>query len=342
MSELELTYAGADYMDKTRALMTGRVRPRGIRIRLLDLPVGDLFRRVAQYGEFDAAEMSMSTFLNRLDRGDDRYVAIPVFPSRNFRHGYIFVNKSAGIRRPSDLRGKRVGINDYQLTAAVWQRAFLQHDFAVSPKDITWVQGPLRHPEFVERNEMAMPNGVTVKHVPKGETLENMLRTGQIDALVSTNRPTDLLAPDSTVARLFPNYVEIEAEFYRRTRIYPMMHLVVIKRSVYEANRWVPASLLEAFTDAARIGWRRLAETGTLAVMLPWLAEEIDRIEQVFGKGTPFQHGYAENLHVVDAFCQYHHEQGLSSRRWSPKDIFVPETHNPPVTAESSMYLDVN
>src|SRR5262249_54147635 len=126
MSELNITYAGADYLDKTRALMTGRVRPRGVRLRLLDLPVSDLFRRVAQYDEFDAAEMSFSTFLNRMDRGDDRYVAIPVFPSRNFRHGHIFVNKSAGIRAPADLRGKRIGINDYQLTAAVWQRAFLQ------------------------------------------------------------------------------------------------------------------------------------------------------------------------------------------------------------------------
>jgi 4,5-dihydroxyphthalate decarboxylase len=340
MSELELTYAGADYLDKTRALMTGRVRPRGIRLRLLDLPVGDLFRRVAQYGEFDAAEMSMSTFLNRLDRGDDRYVAIPVFPSRNFRHGYIFVNKSAGISEPAGLRGKRVGINDYQLTATVWQRAFLQHDYGVRPGDVTWVQGPLRHPEFVERSELAVPSGVTITHVPKGETLENMLRTGQIDALLSTNRPPDLLAADGTMARLFPNYVDVEAEYYARTRIFPMMHLVVIKRSLYEANRWVPASLLEAFTDAIRIGWRRLAETGTLAVMLPWLAEEVDRIEKVFGKGPPFQHGFAENLHVVDAFCQYHFEQGLSSKRWTPKELFVSETHSAPVTVESSMYLD--
>jgi 4,5-dihydroxyphthalate decarboxylase len=336
--DLPLTYAGIDYFDRTRALRSGAVKPQGIDFRYIALPPGDLFRRVAKLTEFDAAEMSFSTYVNLRDAGDDRYVAIPVFPSRNFRHGYIFVNATAGVSTPSDLRGRKVGLPQYQMTAAVWQRAFLEHDYSVRPGDIQWFEGGLRTPGFVERNPIEPPAGVSLDRIAEDRTLEEMLVAGELDALFSANRPTALLDGSGRVARLFPDWVAVEQDYFERTRLYPIMHVVVLRRSLYEANPWIAGSLLTAFIEDTLAGWRRLNETGALAAMLPWLPRELEDVLGCFGDSAPWVHGFRENFETVSALCRYHHEQGLSSREWTPQELLAQETHEPPLTAEATKY----
>jgi 4,5-dihydroxyphthalate decarboxylase len=325
MHELTLTYAGVDYLDRTRALINGTVRPAGIALRFLPMAPTALFRRVVQYTEFDVAEMSTSTYMNLVARGDDRYLAIPVFLSRHFRHGYIFVSTAADIRQPSDLKGKRAGILEYQMTAALWQRALLQHEYGVAPADMQWFEGPLRPPAEGEPNRIAAPPGVALQHLPPGQYLEAMLADGELDVLFSAVRPPALTDGSGRVQRLFPDFVAAEQEYYRRTGIFPIMHLVVLRRVLYAEHPWIASSLLSAFREAQRLGWQRLQDTGTLAVMLPWLAAELEQITTVMGS-QPWPYGFEENYATLSAMCQYHHEQGLSREHLTPEQLFAVET----------------
>ncbi|HEY7060174.1 MAG TPA: PhnD/SsuA/transferrin family substrate-binding protein [Chloroflexota bacterium] len=325
MHELTLTYAGADYLDRTRALVDGTVRPAGLRLRFLPMQPTALFRRLVQYTEFDVAEMSTSVYMSLLARGDERYVAIPVFLSRNFRHGYIFVSAASGIREPGDLRGKRAGILEYQMTAALWQRALLQHEYGVAPADMQWCDGPLRPPGESEPNPIPAPPGLAIAHLPPDKYLESLLAEGELDALFSAARPPALTDGSGRVRRLFPDFVAAEQDYYRRTGIFPIMHLVVLRRALYQEQPWIAHSLLVAFQEAQRLGWQRLQETGTLAVMLPWLSAELEQVAAVMGP-RPWPYGVEENYATISAMCQYHHEQGLSRERLAPEQLFAPET----------------
>ncbi len=330
MSDLPITYAGIDYLDRTRPLVDGSVQPKGASLRYITVDPGELFRRVAQGTEFEVAEMSTSTYMNQISRGDERYVAIPVFPSRNFRHGYIYVRGDSDIREPKDLVGSRVGVPEYQMTAAVWQRAALEHDYGVKPQDITWFQGGESEPVYVERNAIPNPPGVSIEIIPEGKTLQGMLDAGELDALFTPNRPPSLLDGSGRLRRLFENWVEVEQDYFKRTGFFPIMHLIVIRRDIYDANPWLPVSLLDAFAEAKRLGWDRLIRTGSLAIMAPWLPRELEEMTQVLGPDY-WPYGFRENHKIVDAMCQYHFEQGLSDTRLTPEDLFVPETHNAPV-----------
>lgn len=330
MNDLAITYTGIDYLDRTRPLLDGMVKPAGISLRFVPLRPFELFRRVAQYTEFDAAEMSFSTYSNLISRGDDRYIAIPFFPSRYFRHGDIYVHRDSGLNQPTDLRGKKVGIAEYQMTAAVWQRAFLQYDYGVLPREVHWYTGGLKAPGYLERNAIPNPPGVTIDLIPESKCLEEMLGSGALPALISPIRPPALLDGSGRVRRLFPNYREVEQEYYRRTGFFPIMHLVVIRRHLYLEHRWVAASLLRAFVQAQRIGWERLLRTEALQVILPWLTAEIEATTELMGPNH-WKHGFSENYKILDTMCQYHHEQGLSERRLTPDELFARETHEMPL-----------
>lgn len=327
MKDLMITYAGLEYMDRTRALIDGTVKPQGIALQYLPMSSpGELFRRVAQGTEFDAAEMSSSTYMNLFARGDRRYIAIPIFPSRCFRHGYIFVHRDSGIDKPSALKGKKVGVAEYQMTAALFQRAFLQYDYGVMPQDVKWFQGGRVTPGYVERNAIPNPPGVSIEIIPEDKSLNGMLAAGELDALFSPDRPPALLDGSGRVRRLFPNWVEVEQEYYCRTGFFPIMHLVVIRRDRYEQNRWMAVSLLKAFIQAQRISWHRMQWTGCLPIMLPWLPDELERIGSVMGPNH-WPYGFQENHAILTAMCKYHYEQGLSDRRLTPEELFAPETH---------------
>ena len=324
---MNLTLAAIDYLDRTRALFDGSVAPEGIALRCLRFTPYELFQRVAQKVEFDIAEMSVSTYLSLLSRGDRRYIALPVFLSRHFRHGFVFVHGEADIRQPRDLVGKRVGVPEYEMTAALWQRAFLEHDHGVSPRDIQWLQGGEFAPGFVERQKLPTPPGVSIGFIPEDRTLHDMLAAGDIDALCSPFRPKALTDGSGRVRRLFPDFVSVEKEYFARTGFFPIMHLTVVRRDLYEREPWIAASLLRAFVRAQELGWKRLQELGALAVMLPWLTRDLEEIDATVGRAG-WTYGFAENRAILDAMCAYSHEQGLSARRLSPEEVFAPETHD--------------
>ena len=225
MGALRLTLACGHY-DRTQALLDGRVRPEGVELNYLPLKPGETFWRMLNHAEFDASEMSLSSYSILRSEGDQRFVAIPVFPSRVFRHSAVYVREGAGIEAPGDLKGKRVGVGDYQMTAAVWVRGFLQHEYQVHPQDLAWVAG---HPIRSTRP----PEGVRLETLPAGETLEALLERGVIDALVSVVMPRALGAG---VRRLFRDFRQVESAYYRKTRIFPIMHTLVLKRRLYEAE----------------------------------------------------------------------------------------------------------
>ena len=261
-----------------------------------------------------------------MSRGDTRFVGLPVFPSRNFRHGYLFIGTPSGIERPEDLRGKRVGIHEYQMTAGVWIRAFLQHDYDVHARDLRWFTGGLYSPGYVARAPIALPDDIDLQVIPEDRHLEEMLECGDLDALVSPLRPQSLRAGTGSVRRLFPDYRSVEKDYFRRTGVFPIMHLVVMRRAVYEANPWIAVSLYEAFEAAKREGRKRLVSTSALAVALPWIPADLEEIADVFGDRDPWVYGVDANRNVLEALAQYSFEQGLATRRVSVEELFAKET----------------
>ena len=324
MSKLRLTLSCWNY-DRVRALADGRVRPEGIDLNFLDLPVEETFFRMLRHREFDLAELSLSSYGVSLFREPRPFVAIPVFPSRSFRHSGIFVSAKSGIREPRDLTGKRIGTPEYQLTAAVWIRGILQDEHGVRPDACEYWSGGQEQPGREEKQKLDLPPQFRLRPVGPGQTLSQMLAAGEIDALHSPRMPSTLHTQPDKVKRLFENYVEVERAYYRKTRIFPIMHVIAIRREVYEQNRWIAMSLTKAFVEAKRICYEELYETGALRTMLPWMIAEIESLRSDMGDDW-WSYGYAPNRLVLDTFLRYHHEQGLSRRRLQPEELFAPET----------------
>lgn len=326
---MSLEYAGLLYWDRTLALRDGSVKPIGVDLtyRVFEDP-GELFVRQCQDAEFETSELSLSSYLAMISRGDDRFVGIPVFPSRHFRHAQIYVNVDAGIERPADLIGRRVGVLEYQMTAAVWIRAFLEHDFGVAPSDVDWVTGGLRTPDdFAERLAINLPDDVSLRRIPPETTLESSLENGQISALISAYPPLTMGTEGSRVAPLFADHRAVERDYYARTGIFPIMHLVAIRRDVYEADRSIAMRLYSAFKEAQGVGRQRLHQVAGLAVSLPWLEAELQDTRNLFGD-DPFPYGVSANKDVVDALLRYALEQGITVRELEIGDLFAPETLN--------------
>ncbi|HEX6443876.1 MAG TPA: hypothetical protein VF053_02220 [Streptosporangiales bacterium] len=325
MGELELTYAGLLYLDRTLPLLTREVRPRGVDLRYEVFPrVEDLFRRQAQHAEFPVSEMSLGTFLVLAARGDSPFVGLPVFLSRHFRHRQIYVNERAGITEPAELRGRRLAVPEYQMTAAVWVRGMLRDEYGIEPEEIDWHTGGLREPKYAERLAVRLPAGVEVRRIPADRTLEGMLGSGDLDALITTEQPPAMREPGSPIRRLFTRYGEVERAYYARTRIFPIMHLLVVRRDVYDENPWVAEALTHAFVAAGSAGAARLRFEPSLAVGLPWLQESIEEVDRDFG-GDAFPYGVEPNRHVLEVLTRYMHEQGLTARRVGVDELFAPE-----------------
>jgi len=322
---VSISYGGLLYWDRTLPLYLHDVTPAGVQ---LDYVVHEsapaLFQRQVQDQHFDVSEMSASTFIILIARGDDRFVGLPLYVSRNFRHGQIYVHAASSIDKPEDLRGKRVGVLEYQMTAALWIRAFLQHDFDVHPHDMRWFTGGLTEPRWEERLTLDLPAGISLERIPPGKTLEQMLADGELDALVTAQPPKSFTAGGDCIRRLFQDYESVERDYYRRTQLFPIMHLVVIRRDVYEANRWLAVALVEAFEQAKAIGQRRLRAITGLAVGLPWLGSALDTVDLLFG-GDAFPYGLAANAKTLGAMTQYAYEQGLADRKVEITELCAPE-----------------
>jgi 4,5-dihydroxyphthalate decarboxylase len=323
---MRLTYAGFNYLDRTLALQLGEIQPEGIELRYVAIPeIGALFRRMAQFAEFDAAEMSLSTLMLMKGRGDRRLVGLPVFPSRSFRHGFIFVRADSPLQSPSDLAGARVGVQDYQATAYLWLRAFLDHDYGVPPGSITWCVGGLDVPNPAERLRHDTPLGVEIVTVPTDKTLEQMLLDGELDAVMTPERLHALRDGPAPVRRLIPDHRDVERDYYARTAYFPIMHVVAVRRDVYEPNPWIATALVDAFEAAKQAGMERMHRLSAPAVALPWLEDALAEVDTVFG-GDPFPIGFEANRPILEQMALYSHEQGLSEQLLQPEDLFAPET----------------
>ncbi|MBL8555607.1 MAG: hypothetical protein JNL41_15145 [Phenylobacterium sp.] len=324
MSKLRLTLACWDY-DRTRALADGRVRPEGIDLNVLPLHVEETFFRMLRNREFDVAEMSLSSYCVSLTRDDPAFVAIPVFPSRFFRHSCIFVSARSGIREPKDLGGKRVGVPEYQMTAPVWIRGILADEYGVDPAGVRYVTGGEEEPGRDEKLKLNLPPQFDVTPIGPDKTLSAMLADGEIDALHTARTPSTFYSRPDDVRRLFPDFVAVEKAYFRRTGIFPIMHVIAIRRSVYEANRWIAQSLFKAFCAAQQVTYDNLAVTSAMTSMLPWQVAAVEEARAELGADW-WPYGFARNRAVLDTFLRYHHEQGLSPRRLDPEALFAAET----------------
>jgi len=323
MAPLKLTYASCKY-DRIEALHSGEVQVEGIDLNVMVFRSGrQIFDRMTGGQEFDASELSASEFIAHAGRGDNPFVAIPVFPSRVFRHGYIFVNRRAGIRTPKDLEGRRVGLPLYTQTAAIWLRGHLQHQFGVDLSTIHWVQGAVESGGS-HGNPHALPllRPVAIEENRSGRPLSELLARGEIDAYLGSRKPP-AFGNDPDVVRLLPDHHALERALYQRGRIFPIMHLVAIRRAVYEKNPWIASSLYSAFVEAKRIARARLRYAGSLAAMLPWLQDELEEIDEVFG-GDPFAYGIEPNRPTLQALVQYMVEQHFIPEAIPVEKLFVP------------------
>ena len=323
MARLPLVFAGSDYWDRTSSLIDGSVKPEGIELNWVH-EGPQAFGRMIR-GEFESGEMSASFLVMMVSQGIDTLVGLPIFTSRAFRHGNAFVRTDAGIEEPEDLAGKRVGVPDYPMTSAVWVRGFLEHDYGVKSGDMKWVQGGLETPSapgYNERVSFELPSTIQLTDLPPNTTLMAKLLEGELDAVTGPSRPRSV-AGNPKVRPLIPNNIEAEKAYYARTGIFPITHMVVLRRDVYERNRWIASSLAAAFEQAKSAGWREL--TGHQAPFLPWMPEYFQEVDATF-KGNPYRDGFEENYAALNALTQYSYEQGLSKRKVDPEEIFAPET----------------
>jgi 4,5-dihydroxyphthalate decarboxylase len=323
MSRLRLTLGCWNY-DRTRALGDERVRPDGIDLTYLNMPVEETFFRMLRHREFDVAEMSLSSYVVSLFTPERPFVAIPVFPSRFFRHSCIYVHAGSGIKAPGDLAGKRVGNPEYQMTAPVWIRGILADDYGVPVDSVTYCTGGEEQPGRPEKLRLDLPPGIRVERIAPDQTLSAMLAAGEIDALYTARMPSSFPS-GGRVARLFEDYAAVEREYFRRTRIFPIMHTVVIRRDVYERHPWTAQSLYKAFAAAQRETYEDLNQTAALKVMLPWLTAHVEETRREMGDDF-WPYGLAANRDTLATFLRYSHEQGLSKTRLEPEALFAPET----------------
>jgi 4,5-dihydroxyphthalate decarboxylase len=318
-----LTVACWDY-DRTFALASGEIRPDGVDLTYLSLPVEETFFRMMRYREFDAAEMSLSSYVISLCQ-DAPFVAIPVFPSRAFRHNGIYVNASSGIEQPGDLAGRLTGVAEYQLTAAVWIRGILAEHYGVPVESVRYRTGGLHEPGRAAKIHHDPPPGVEIEPIPAGRTLADMLVTGEIDALQSPRTPRPFAEGRPEVRRLFADPRAEEERYFAATGIFPIMHVVVLRRDVYERRPWLARSLQQAFEDAREAAARRMEETAASRYMIPWLYAEAERTRQLMGNDF-WTYGLGPNETTLQTFLRYSREQGLADKLLGPADLFAPET----------------
>ena len=324
MPDVPITIACGNY-DRTRAIMDGRVKVEGCAVTYLPLYPEEIFHRQFVFGEFDVAEMSMSSYIRTVAAGASQFIAIPAFVSRTFRHSGIYVRKGAGIKKPEDLRGKRIGLPEYQITAVVWMRGMLQHEYGVKPSEIQWRQGGQEQPGRHERTPLKPIPGLDLKAIPENRTLVGMLRDGELDALFTARAPSSFLAGEEHIERLFPDTRKAEQAYFKKTGLFPIMHMVGIRKTLAERYPWLPVSVLKAFMAAKDLAMIDLTDVNALMVTLPWLEPETRETIALMGRDF-WRYGVKESRHDIEALTQYSFEQGLTERKVSVDELFAPST----------------
>jgi 4,5-dihydroxyphthalate decarboxylase len=324
LKKLDLSLGCCDY-DRTRALFDGRVRIDGCDLSATPIEPEESFHRAFRHQEFDVSELSLSSHTALVSRGENAYVAIPAFVSRLFRHSGIYIRTDRGIRRPEDLKGKTLGLPEYQITANVWIRGILQDEYGVKPSDVRWRQGGFEEPGREERTKIALPPEVDFKPVPRDKTISGMLESGELDGAIGARAPSCFLRGAPNVGRLFPDFRAAEEDYFRRTGIFPVMHVIGIRRTLVERHPWLPVNVFKAFVEAKARCWYELGQIGHLFVSLPWGVPEFERAKALMGEDY-WSYGLEPNRRVLDAFTRYHHEQHLSARRVAAEELFAQST----------------
>ena len=320
MSRLPITVATWDD-DRVRALTDGRVRIEGCDVNYLTMLVEECFERAFFHGEFEVAEIGFSPFLIALSRGPTPYVAVPVFLSRMFRHSAVYIRTDRGINGPADLRGKTIGVPEYQMSAVMWFRGQLKDEFGIETKDINWVQAGLENPGRRDKFPLNLPEGFPL--VSRNDTsLSQMLADGELDGVMSARTPSSFIKGRPQVRRLFPDYRSAERDYYKKTGIYPIMHALGIRRDIYDKNRWLAASLFKAFLQAKRLADAEFAETTALKIGLPWITAEYEATIATLGPDF-WSYGVEPNRKTLATMARYSYEQGLSVREVAVDEMFA-------------------
>jgi 4,5-dihydroxyphthalate decarboxylase len=323
MAKLTISLACCDY-DRTHALFDGRVPVEGCEIVGVPMSPEEAFHRAFKYQEFDVTELSMSSYMNVQSRGGSPYIGIPVFVSRLFRHSSIYVRKDAGISKPEDLKGKIVGVPEYQMTAALWVRGILQDEYGVLPSEIAWRNGGLEEGGREERSPLHLPDEIDLQSIPKDETLAEHLNDGRLDAVISARAPSCYHSNDDIV-RLFPDYKTAEQAYYAKTGMFPIMHLVGVKRSIVEKHPWLPVNLYVAFLKAKQLCYEEMEQVGHLAHTMPWPVYELEQVRKLMGEDH-WKYGALENEKEISAMTRYSFDQGISARKLEAEDLVAEST----------------
>ena len=324
MSKLTLSIAMGDY-DRTRPIHDGRVPIDGVDPVTMLLSPEEMFFRVFRHQAFDVSEMSFSSYCVKLARREADYVAIPVYLSRAFRHTSVYIRTDRGIDSPADLKGRRIGIAEWQLSANVWARGILEDDHGVNPADIHWIRGGMDTPGRPEKIAVTLPEGVRMDPAPEGATLNALLAEGHIDGFIGPRWPRCFAEGHPHVGRLFGDSVAAAEDWYSRTGIFPIMHLLGVRRSLADAHPWLPGALLKAFTQAKALAQAALADTSATKVTMPFVEDNLTRAQALMGPEL-WSYGVAGNEAALEAFLDHHHRQGLSPRRLAVDELFHPAT----------------
>lgn len=324
MTKLKLSLAMGDY-DRTRPIVDGRVQIDGVDPVPMLLGPEEMFFRAFRHHAFDISELSLSSYSISVARDQAHYVALPIFLSRAFRHTSVYIRTDRGIDRPEDLKGRRIGIAEYQLSANVWARGILKDEHGVSPSDITWVRGGMDTPGRPEKIKVDLPADVSVEAAPEGATLNGMLAEGEIDGFIGPRWPRCFAEGHPHVGRLWRDSVSAAEGFFTRTGIFPIMHVLGVRRSLAEEYPFLPMALVKAFTEAKAMAQAALADTSATKVTMPFVEDTLNRAQALMGP-DPWSYGVAANAKVLETFLGYHHDQGLSPRRVAVDELFHPAT----------------
>jgi 4,5-dihydroxyphthalate decarboxylase len=323
MAKLNLSVAVGPY-DRTRALVDGSVQIDGVTTIAMTLSPEEIFFRAFRKAEFDICELSLSSFTVKTAQGDCPYVGVPAFVSRAFRHTSIYV-RTDRIKKPADLKGKKVGLPEYQLTANVWARAILEDDHGVKPSDIQWVRGGIESAERPEKIAIKLPADVKMENAPAGKSISMLIDEGAIDGFIAP-RPPSIPGGNPDVGWLFSDPTAAAKDYYKRTGIFPIMHLVGVRRELAEKHPWLPGAVLKAFEQAKAAALELLGDTSATKVTLPFVEERLAEARALMGRDF-WPYGIAANRKTLDVFLRHHHAQGLSSRLVTADELFHPGTH---------------
>ena len=322
--DISITIACGDY-DRVAAIKDGRVKVEGCDVTFLPMEPEEVFFRAFRYAEFDVCELSFSSYMRVTSLGESPFIGIPAFVSRVFRHSGIYIRTDRGIETPEDLKGKLVGVPEYQMTAPVWMRGMLLDEYGVDAKDIHWRGGGQEEPGRDERTPLVLTDGVDLQPIPEDRTLVEMFEAGELDALMTARAPSNFVDGKPGIARLFPDYRTVEKAYWEKTKLFPIMHLMGIRKDLAERHPWLAGSLYKAFLEAKNIALHEVRQIAALNVTLPWV--EAEALETIALMGADYwRYGIAECAHEIDTATRYSHEQGLSVRRLAAEDLFAAST----------------